>query len=169
MTLYRLDLTKVHDPVRAEQASVAASADSERAIAALQPAVRAGAASRDEVTVCPWIVDVAWARDAGIGQRTIVVVVAPMTSPPAGEDHVPEGCTLLRAEVFPASRFDSMTPRVRDVHRLHYVALMKWRRSLSIGKEQRALVPWLDFDPDELTAAAASWAAHPVHDAEGRS
>ena len=116
------------------------------------------AAAVARATLWPWIVEVCWSRAEGIGQRTITVVQAPMHAPPSAEDHVPADAQLLRADVFPATRFEDMTPHVRLNYRQHYRAFLTWRKAHALGKAVDALQPWDELDPVLIDENVERWA-----------
>jgi hypothetical protein len=123
---------------------------------ALRPAIDAGAII-ERATLWPWIVDACWSRTQGIGQRSVSVVQAPMHQPPQAEDHIPADAQLLRADVFPATRFDDMTPTVRVVYRSQYSAFLMWRKAHALGKTVAELQPWTDYDPVTVDEAVQRW------------
>jgi hypothetical protein len=88
----------------------------------------------DRCTLLPWIVDVVWSRTPGVGMRSIEVVAAPLQKQPDAHNHVPADAMLLRGDVFPASHFEGMTPRLREIYSAHYRAYLLWRRAQSEGK-----------------------------------
>lgn len=122
----------------------------------LIPAIDAGAILA-RCTLWPWIVDVCWSRVEGVGMRTIDVLAAPMHQPPDPHDHVPAGAMLLRADVFPATRFEDMTAHVRGIYSAHYRAFLLWRRARSLNKTLDELQRSTDFDSDSLEQNVARW------------
>jgi hypothetical protein len=123
---------------------------------ALNPANTASTLER--ATVWPWIIDLCWSRDPGIGRRTLVVVQAPMHAPPVPEELVPLGAILTRADSFPATRFDDMTPRTREVYKPQYRAFLMWRKARSADKSPAEMQPWVDYDPCAIDESVERWA-----------
>lgn len=106
-------------------------------------------------TLVPWIVTVEWYEGEVPTGRTVIdvqVLERALIEAPAAEDLVPAGCDFLRADVFPASRFDDMNAELRHRYRRQYAAYLMWRKAKAIGKTVREMVPWVDFDPphDEM-------------------
>lgn len=117
------------------------------------------AAILDRCTLVPWIVDVVWSRTAGVGQRTIAVVAAPTHQRPDGHDHIPASAMLLRADVFPASHFEDMTPRLREVYSAHYRAYLLWRRARAEAKTPAEFEASPAYDEASFTERLALWKA----------
>lgn len=111
----------------------------------------------ERCTVWPWVVDVCWSRVEGIGMRTIHVVAAPMSQPPDPHDYIPEGAMLLRGEVFPATRFDEMTPHVRRLYSAHYRAFLLWRRATTSGLKVDEFIASPEYDESEIASRVAYW------------
>jgi hypothetical protein len=106
-------------------------------------------------TLVPWIVTVEWYEGERPTGRTVIdvqVIEGALASAPAAEDLVPEGREFLRADVFPASRFDDMHAGQRERYRRQYTAYLLWRKAKAIGKTVAEMKPWVDFDPpgDEM-------------------
>ncbi len=113
----------------------------------------------DRCTLVPWIVDVVWSRTAGVGQRTITVVAAPAAQRPDAHDHVSQGAMLLRADVFPASHFEDMTPRLRELYSAHYRAYLLWRRARAEGKTVADFEASPAYDESSFAERVALWKA----------
>lgn len=113
----------------------------------------------DRCTLVPWIVDVVWSRTAGIGMRTLVVVAAAQSQQPDAHDHIPPGAMVLRGDVFPASHFDGMTPRLREVYSPHYRAYLLWRRARAEGKTPTEFEASPAYDEAAFAERVALWKA----------
>jgi hypothetical protein len=85
------------------------------------------------------------------------IVQAPMRKPPEAEDYVPKGAKLVRADIFPATRFEDMPLRIRARYAYDYDAYLRWRKARSLSKEPDQLVPHVDYDPVMLEGQVWSW------------
>lgn len=116
-------------------------------------------------TLVPWIVTVEWyegERPTGRTVTSIRVIERPLLEAPAAEDLVPAGCDFLRADVFPASRFDDMSIGTRHRYGRQYQAYLLWRKAKAIGKAVADMKPWVDFDPPHDEMRMLRWAKEGV-------
>lgn len=134
---------------------------------ALNPLAVARALER--CTFYPWIVQVAYRERVAYPDGSTVtefpryrerieVVQATLLDPPDELQFVPEGAEFLRADVFPATRFDDMTPLVRANYKRHYRAFLMWRKAHALGKPVAQLQPWTDYDPVLVDENCERWA-----------
>ena len=113
-------------------------------------------------TVHPWIVEACWSRVENCGQRTIKVVLAPLSQHPEAEDHIPAGAIFLRGDVFPASRFEDFNPAARERYRDHYRAFLLWRVARAHGKTVEAVLPQAEAS---VTERVDRWVGSPARSA----
>lgn len=95
------------------------------------PALAAGAFI-GRVTSWAWVIDLSYRIQRAHGmssERIVVIEEAPMTAAPDPLEQIPAGAEFLRADVFPATRFDDMPKPARDRYRLHYRIFVQWRRA----------------------------------------
>jgi hypothetical protein len=125
-----------------------------------------GAQAIERATLWPWIVTVGYsvttvaddgARVTRYGQRT-EVVQSTLAEIPDATALMPEGADFLRADVFPATRFDDMSAETREKYRTHYQAFLMWRRAHALGKTVADLVPWVDYDAVFIDESVQRWA-----------
>ena len=129
---------------------------------ALLPALAAGAVIAAKYTIWPWVVTVNYTlRDSkgkSYPEQRIVVVMAPMSAAPDALDLMPDGATFLRADVFPATRFEDMGPDARMRYKEQYRAFLMHRKARAFGMEPDQMVPWEHYDPVMIDETVQRWA-----------
>lgn len=108
-------------------------------------------------TVYPWVVTVRYAVGPQITEEH-KVILAPLAEPPEPHDMLPEGAVLHRSEVFPATRFDTMSlPSVRARYGAAYKAYRVWRKARAHGMTPAQLLASDLVIPEYWTAAVDRW------------
>lgn len=125
--------------------------------AVLSAAERSGSALA-AATPWPWIVAVEYILDERY-TSSVRVVQARASDRPCPLGLIPKGARLLRAEVYPATRFDDLPAgrAARERYERHYTAYLMWRNAMAVGKPVAELVPWRDYDPIGIDTAAQRW------------
>lgn len=108
-------------------------------------------------TVYPWLVTVTYRTPEGVTRLDRQVIEALMSEAPDPLAFVPDGCEFMRADVFPATRFDDMNDAGRARYRPEYRAYLMWRKAKALGKAVGELVPWVDVDPVLIDENAERW------------
>lgn len=117
-----------------------------------------GAAALDRSTVLPWVVELVSVKPGQAASRHISVHYAPMHRPPIPEDLLPQGARFVRADVFPATRFDDMPIHVRDrYYRAHYRAALMARRAKANGMTVEQLQASEHHDPVLIDEQVERW------------
>lgn len=125
---------------------------------AMDNLMRAGQAVIN-ATLWPWIIAIDYTDAQGLPKRTIEVEQRTLADTPQPEDLMPAGGTFLRAELFPATRFDDLPPTHRWKYKDHYAAYLKWRLAHALGKKVEDLIPWEEMDPISIDMKVQRWAS----------
>lgn len=115
------------------------------------------AATLARCTVYPWIVELVSVVPGHAATRHIHVHYAPLHRPPVPEDLLPEGAEFVRADVFPATRFDDMAIHNRDRYRAHYRAALTARRARAYGITVEQLQRSEHHDPVLVDGQVERW------------
>jgi hypothetical protein len=84
-------------------------------------------------TLYPWIVSVRFSVGHEVREEH-KVLLATLNDSPDPHDMLPDGAQMLRFDVFPATRFDTMAlPSLRARHASHYRAYRVWRKARALG------------------------------------
>lgn len=120
--------------------------------------------SLDNCTLWPFVATLSYAMPcdpqsvAGEGITITRIVQATFNNPPVAEDMIPTGATLLRGDIFPATRFDDMQKALRQRYAPQYTAFLLWRKARSLDKTPGELKAWTDYDPIDLEDRVFRWA-----------
>lgn len=108
-------------------------------------------------TLYPWMVVVTYRDAAGNVAMVRQVVEGLLSEPPCATGYVPDGAEFMRGDVFPATRFDDMTPETRARYKAEYRDYLMWRKAKAYGKTVVQLVPWVDYDAVMLDESVERW------------
>lgn len=108
-------------------------------------------------TVYPWMVVVTYRDAAGNVAMVRQVVEGLLSEPPCATGYVPEGGELMRADIFPATRFEDMNDTGRARYRPEYRAFLMWRKAKALGKAVAQMVPWTEYDPILIDETVERW------------
>jgi len=117
----------------------------------------------------PWVVTIDFRFDklAADGsdfevahERIIAVQASPLAEMPDVEELMPVGATFLRADVFPATKFDRMPVDVRDRYAAHYRAYLMWRKAIAAEKGVDDLVDGVDYSSRLVDEQTDRWVSY---------
>ena len=77
--------------------------------------------------------------------------------PPNELDYLPDDAEAVTADVFPASRFETMPLPTRARYAPQYRAWLIWRAAKAIGKKPEDMRAWVDYDPVGKDERVQSW------------
>lgn len=131
--------------------------------------VLSGAIRAIETCTFPWVVTIDFRFDRLAADKTnfevaherlIAVQASPLAEMPDIEELMPVGATFLRADVFPAMKFDRMPVDVRDRYASQYRAYLMWRRAVAAEKGVDDLVDGVDFSSRQLDETVSRWISY---------
>ncbi len=93
-------------------------------------------------------------------ERVIAVQASPLAEMPDIEELMPVGATFLKADVFPAARFDRMPVDVRDRYASHYRAYLMWRKAAAAEKGVDDLIDGIDYSSRLVDEVVARWVSY---------
>lgn len=93
-------------------------------------------------------------------ERLIVIQASPLAEMPDIEELMPVGATFLRADVFPATKFDRMPVDVRDRYASQYRAYLLWRKAAAAEKGVDELIDGFDYSSRLIDEQTARWVSY---------
>jgi hypothetical protein len=134
-----------------------------------------GAIRAIESCTWPWVIAVDFRFDRlredstnfeVVHERLIAVQASTMAEMPEAAELTPAGATFLKADVFPATKFDRMPVDVRDRYASHYRAYLLWRKSVAAEKHVDELVDGYDYSSRLIDESVARWVSYGFTEAD---